>query len=126
QSQFSASLKALPPRTPLVREVFEYINADPTRPATLSRLSAHVHVSPRHLTRLVKDELGVTPLEYIASVRVDLATGYLESGATVAHASHRAGFTSPAAFRRAFQSRRGVMPSVYQHHFRTTNRSLTS
>src|SRR6218665_1841602 len=102
QSQFSASLRALPPRTPVARAVFDYVNEDPSRPGALCPISAHANVSTRHLTRVVREELGMTPGDYVASMRVDLATGYLESGASVGQAAELSGFTTPAALRRAF------------------------
>lgn len=126
QSQFSASLKARAPRTPLARAVFDFVNADPTRPATIAHLASHVHVSPRHLTRVIKEETGVTPADYVASVRVDIATGCLESGVSIAQVSDDTGFSTPAAFRRAFLARLGVTPSDYQRRFRTTHRHLAS
>lgn len=123
QSQFSASLRADPPRTPLARAVAEYVNADPTRPCTLADLAAHTNVSTRHLTRVIREELGVTPTDYVNSMRLDIATVLLESGSSVARAATDVGFGSPVALRRAFVARLGVTPSEYQLRFRTTRRS---
>ncbi|MCU1481932.1 MAG: cdhR 1 [Subtercola sp.] len=123
QSQFSASLRAAPPRTPVARAVADYVNADPTRSCTLRDLAAHANVSTRHLARIVRDELDMSPLEYVNSMRLDLATGQLESGASVAQASADSGFGTPAAFRRAFIAKLGITPSEYQRRFQTTRRT---
>jgi transcriptional regulator GlxA family with amidase domain len=120
QSQFSASLRAAPPRTPISRSVAEYLHADPTRPAGLRHLAAHANVSTRHLTRVLREELGVTPSEYVVSMRLDIATRCLEQGGTVQQAAATAGFGSPVALRRAFVARFGIPPSEYQRRFRTT------
>ncbi|PPF77633.1 AraC family transcriptional regulator [Subtercola sp. Z020] len=120
QSQFSASLRATPPRTSVARAVADYVSADPSRPSTLSDLAAHANVSTRHLTRVVRDELGMSPLEYVTSMRLEVATGWLEQGHTVAGAGRLAGFSTAVAFRRAFVARRGVTPSAYQRSFQTT------
>ncbi|WP_415971359.1 GlxA family transcriptional regulator [Rhodococcus sp. 077-4] len=122
QSQFSASLKGAPPRTPVARAITEYIHADPTRPAGLQDLAEHANVSVRHLNRLVRDELGRTPLEYVTALRLDVAVGALESGHSVARTAAVAGFGTPVAFRRAFVAKFGVTPSDYQRKFRTTSR----
>ncbi|GGF16119.1 GlxA family transcriptional regulator [Subtercola lobariae] len=122
QSQFSASLRATPPRTPVARAVASYVNADPSRPCSLADLAAYANVSTRHLTRVMQAELGMSPLEYVTSMRLDLATGYLESGRSVAQAAADAGYSSPVAFRRAFVARLGVTPIDYQRRFQTTRR----
>ena len=120
QSQFSASLRASPPRTPVAKSVADYVNSDPSRPSTLRDLAAHANVSTRHLTRVVRDELGMTPLEYVNSMRLELATGYLESGSSVAQAATLVGYSTPVAFRRAFVAKLGITPSEYQRRFQTT------
>lgn len=126
QSQFSASLRASPPRTSVARAVADYVNADPSRPSTLTDLAAHANVSTRHLTRVVRDELGMSPLEYVTSMRLDVATGCLEQGHPVARAGELAGFSTAVAFRRAFVARLGITPSEYQRRFQTTSRMLAS
>ncbi|MFD1714445.1 GlxA family transcriptional regulator [Amnibacterium flavum] len=123
QSQFSASLRAAPPRTPAAIAVAEYVNTDPTRPCTVTDLAAHANVSTRHLNRIIREELGMTPLEYVNSMRLDLATGHLESGASVAQAAEYAGYSTPVAFRRAFVARLGITPSDYQRRFQTTRQA---
>jgi len=120
QSQFSASLRATPPRTAVARAVADYIAADPSRPVSLHDLARHANVSTRHLTRVVREELGMSPLEYVNSIRLELATGYLESGSSVAQAGSHTGYRTPVAFRRAFVARLGITPSEYQRRFQTT------
>ncbi|WP_204365562.1 helix-turn-helix domain-containing protein, partial [Microbacterium sp. B19] len=119
QSQFSAALKLPAPRTPLAQAVAEYVANDPTRPTTVTELAAHVNVSPRHLTRVLREELGVTPSAYIASLRLELAVNQLENGRTVAESAAAAGFSSAAALRRAFVERYRTTPSAYQRRFRS-------
>jgi len=120
QSQFSAALKMPAPRTSIARAVADYVSDDPTRPTSVTELAAHVNVSPRHLTRVIRDELGVTPAAYISSLRLELAVNLLESGASIAQSAAAAGFGSPAALRRAFLARYRVTPSGYQQRFRST------
>lgn len=120
QAQFSAPLKTRAPRTSLGKEVAAYIAENPTRPLTVTELAAHVNVSPRHVTRVIREELGVTAADYISSVRVEIAVGLLESGMSVAEAATAAGFPSITALRRTFTRRYGMAPSEYQRRFRST------
>jgi transcriptional regulator GlxA family with amidase domain len=125
QSQFSVSLRGPAPRTDVVKAVADYVNADPTRPCTLTDLARHANVSTRHLNRVVREELGLTPMDYVNSMRIDLATSALESGSSVAQASVRGGYSTPVAFRRAFAARTGITPSDYQRRFQTTRRGAS-
>lgn len=120
QSQFSASLKGKPARSPIARSVTELVHADPTRAYAVRDLAAHVNVSPRHLTRIMREELDATPIEYVGAIRLDLAVSRLESGATIAETATATGYSSPVSFRRAFVARFGITPSEYQRRFRTS------
>lgn len=123
QSQFSVSLRGDPPQTPVARAITEYIHTDPTRPSSLHSLASHANVSVRHLTRIVRDELDMTPFDYVNALRLDLAVGSLEAGYSVARAASDSGYNTPTSLRRAFVARFGVTPSDYQRKFETTNRS---
>jgi transcriptional regulator GlxA family with amidase domain len=120
QSQFSASVRAKPARTSIAKAVADYIHGDPTRAGSLADIAAHANVGVRHLNRVIRDELGMTPIQYVGSLRLDVALGMLEAGDTVGEVSAAAGYASPIAFRRAFAARYNTTPSEYQRRFRTT------
>ncbi|MFJ3394122.1 GlxA family transcriptional regulator [Leifsonia aquatica] len=124
QSQFSASLKGPPARSPIARSVTEFVHADPTRSFAVRDLASHVNISPRHLTRIMREELDATPIEYVSAIRLDLAVSHLESGTTVAEASAATGYSSPVSFRRAFVARFGITPSEYQRRFQTSRSTV--
>ncbi|UGT57862.1 GlxA family transcriptional regulator [Nocardia asteroides] len=119
QTQFSTPLRAaaLPPGP--VRAVTDLIAADPAKRYSVQDLARHVNVSPRHLTRLFAEEVGLSPAEYAAGVRFDLARAALEAGSSVSRAAAEAGFASAEALRRTFIARLGVSPSDYRRGFRT-------
>ncbi|WP_296370915.1 GlxA family transcriptional regulator [Pseudonocardia sp.] len=122
QSQFSPTLSGPRPRTPALRSVFDAVAADPADDHSTPRLAARAALSPRHLTRLFRDELGTTPARYVESVRFDAAKSALESGHTVTEVAERVGYGSPETLRRAFVARLGVSPSAYQQRFRSAQR----
>jgi transcriptional regulator GlxA family with amidase domain len=122
QSQFSAALQGPPPRTPLITVITDHISEDPSRPYTVGSLASFANVSPRHLTRVMRDELGMSPIEYVTSMRLDLAVSYLDSGASVADAAARSGYATPVSLRRSFVARFTITPSEYQRRFQSTRR----
>ncbi|GAD83870.1 helix-turn-helix domain-containing protein [Nocardia asteroides NBRC 15531] len=119
QDQFSTPLRAVAARPGPVRVVTDLIARDPARQHSVQALARHVNVSPRHLTRLFTEEIGIGPAEYAASVRFELARARLEAGSSVSRAAADAGFSSAESLRRAFIARLGVSPSAYRRRFRS-------
>ncbi|MFF2393876.1 GlxA family transcriptional regulator [Nocardia sp. NPDC058114] len=117
QTQFSTPMRAvaLPPGP--VRVVTDLIARDPAARHSVVDLARYVNVSVRHLTRLFTEETGLSPAEYAANVRFDLARAELEAGSSVSRAASGAGFASAEALRRAFVARLGVSPSDYRRRF---------
>ncbi len=120
QSQFSATLRGPGPRTPLLRRLVDQVKADPTRPYGVTLLAEMAAVSPRHLTRVFREELGTTPAKYVELIRFDLAKAQLDAGHSVTLAAELSGFGTPEALRRAFNGHLGISPLKYQRRFRTT------
>ncbi len=57
---------------------------------------------------------GLTPMRYLASLRVERARELLARGASCADAAFQAGFSDQAHLTRAFKERLGVTPGFYQ------------
>lgn len=120
QAQFSDTLDVQVAPTSLLRVVIDAIAADPTAEYTAASLSAIARVSPRHLSRLFREELDTTPGKYIELVRLDLAKSLLASGLSVTRVAEDSGFRTSESLRRVFISHLSVPPSRYRHRFATT------
>jgi transcriptional regulator GlxA family with amidase domain len=121
QSQFSARLGPLTGHHPAVRAAMDAAGADPHSAADVTALAHVAGVSPRHLTRLFRADTGMTPGQYVESVRLEAARALLEGGGdSVEHIAQAAGFGSSESMRRAFQQMLGVAPSEYRARFRST------
>ena len=57
-----------------------------------------------------KELVGATPIGYLASWRLDVARAELEAGQQVKSVATLCGFSSPAAFSRAFSKKFGAPP----------------
>ncbi|MFC1412605.1 GlxA family transcriptional regulator [Streptacidiphilus sp. N1-12] len=122
QSQFSPTLLGPRPHTSALRTVFDAVAADPAADHSVPVLAALASLSPRHLTRLFREELGTTPAKYVDAVRFDGAKAALEAGRSVGEAAELAGYGSAETLRRAFVSHLGVSPRTYQQRFRSAQR----
>ncbi|MFF3919149.1 GlxA family transcriptional regulator [Streptomyces sp. NPDC001852] len=123
QSQFSAPLQATPPRSPALRRVVDLVQADPAGNHSLGELAKHLNVSPRHLTRLFREELSTTPARYVESIRFDLAKAFLDQGHSATQAAALAGFPSYESLRRVFARELSMSPTAYQRRFGTARRA---
>ncbi|MFD8078703.1 GlxA family transcriptional regulator [Streptomyces sp. NPDC059718] len=125
QSQFSAPLQGPPPRSPAIRRITDLVTADPAGNYSVGELAKHLNVSPRHLTRLFRDELSTTPARYVETVRFDMAKALLDQGHTATQVAALAGFPSYESMRRVFVRKMAISPAAYQRRFRTAHRAET-
>ncbi|WP_318219133.1 GlxA family transcriptional regulator [Streptomyces sp. SCL15-6] len=121
QAQFSARLSQRAPRRTAIRRVLDHVAADPAAEHTVESLAAAGGLSKRHLSRLFQSEIGVSPGQYVESVRVEAARALLETGSgSVEDVARQAGFGSSQSLRRVFQQALGVSPTTYRARFRST------
>jgi len=93
-----------------VHRVQDAISADQERDWDMTSLAAVGHVTERHLLRLFLDHAGVSPLQYLQSIRLEKARQSIEHGASVTHAAEVAGFRSGLQLRRAWSRQWGGSP----------------
>lgn len=118
QSQFSVPLEQLS-TTRRIEDLRHHIMRNISRSLTVVDLAEYAHVSDRHLTRLFKTELGMTPHAYIESVRVEKARHDLESSdATLERIASSCGFGTTDTLVRAFRRRLNTTPTEYRRRFR--------
>ncbi len=120
QSQFSVPLEQIS-ATRRIEDLRHHILRNIGRRLTVVDLAAHAHVSDRHLTRIFKTELGMTPHAYIESVRVEKARNELESSdATLERIASVCGFGTVDTLVRAFRRRLNATPTEYRSRFRAS------
>lgn len=121
QSQFSEALTSQGAGTGPIDRVRLHILESPRADLGLEALADVASVSPRHLSRLFRAELGMNPAAYVELTRVDMARHLLEnSSAPIKAIAHAAGFGSTTTLRRAFLRIIGVTPVDYRQRFQTT------
>jgi transcriptional regulator GlxA family with amidase domain len=118
QSQFTRKGAALPTGRSALQEVQRWVAANPGEDHSVANLAKRMDLSPRHFARLFRKEVGVTPADWVAQVRVDAARRLLEAGRTAPkEVAFRCGFADADTLRRAFVRSVGVTPAEYQKRF---------
>jgi transcriptional regulator GlxA family with amidase domain len=120
QSQFSTATATPPPRTDPLRSLIASVLADPAADHSLPAMAAAAAVSPRHLTRLFRTELGTTPARWVERVRLDRAQHLLLEGHSVTSAAHHSGLGTDETLRRAFARHLDTTPTHYRSRFAST------
>ncbi|MGW7023589.1 GlxA family transcriptional regulator [Streptomyces decoyicus] len=89
-------------------------------PLTLTALAAHARVSVRTLTRRFRDEVGMSPGQWLAGQRIERARHLLETTDwPIDLVAHHAGFGTGTSLRQHLHSAVGVSPQVYRRTFRS-------
>lgn len=118
QSQFSTHLISQSNRRTPIAKVQHWAVEHPEAELGTAALAAHAAMSPRNFTRIFRQEVGVTPAEFVERLRIDTARRLLEETAlplaTVAQAS---GLGTTASARRAFLRRLGITMRQYRERF---------
>ncbi|MFI6734968.1 GlxA family transcriptional regulator [Nonomuraea sp. NPDC050451] len=126
QSQFSVRGAVPTTRHPALRHLLDAIAAEPAAEHTLAAMAAQVTVSERHLTRLFRREIGLTPGQYVERIRVEAAQTLLETTADgVASIARRCGLGSDETMRRTFLKILHITPTAYRQRFRTSHSPTT-
>jgi AraC-like DNA-binding protein len=94
-----------------IRAALENLHLKVDHPWTLALLAASVGVSRASLAARFKDALGVTPMHYLAALRIERGKALTaETGATLEEVARSVGYSSGFAYSKAFKRLRGKSP----------------
>lgn len=101
----------------LLNNIVRYIEDKLNDPElSVEELSRHVGMSRGSLYTKLLELTGLTPLEYIRSVKLDKAVMLLEkSDYNVAQIAYMTGFGTPSWFSNKFKAKYNMLPSEYQN-----------
>lgn len=93
----------------------DYIRKNYRQKLTIDDISQAVFLSPCYLSRIFKQSLGCTLMEYLAQVRVEKAKIMLKNPKfNVMQVAEESGFDDPGYFTRVFKKVEGVTPSRFK------------
>ncbi|MDQ6419529.1 AraC family transcriptional regulator [Paenibacillus sp. LHD-117] len=102
-----------------VRQSVRYIELHAAEGLSVEQLAALAGISRTYFSTAFAEQVGISPLRYIARVRMDKAAKLLgESTASIAEIAYSLGYANPFAFTRAFAAHNGMPPSEYRRRLR--------
>lgn len=99
-------------RRNVTTEILDYMEHHFDQPVRIGTLAARAGLSESQLRRVFKEQMGLSPLEYLNHLRMQKAELMLKSGKyTVAEAAERVGIMDTAYFSRLYKQLVGRAPS---------------
>ena len=118
QMQFSRKGEALPEGRSALQELQRWVAAHPTLDHSVANLAKRMNLSARHLSRLFRAEMDITPATWVEQVRIGAARRLLEDGReSPKQVAAHCGFADVDTFRRAFARNVGETPAEYRKGF---------
>jgi transcriptional regulator GlxA family with amidase domain len=118
QTQFSEPLQFQTRSIDRFADLAAWIIRNLKEDLAVETLASRAGLGPRHFSRRFKTAFGMSPASYVERLRLDEARRRLPSPRqTVDSVAASVGYASADAFRRAFERRFGVAPSVYRKRF---------
>ncbi|REK77903.1 helix-turn-helix transcriptional regulator [Paenibacillus paeoniae] len=110
-----------------IDEIIAYIHQHIYDSLPLARLASHVAYSPYHFTRLFKERMGISPMYYVSSIRLQKAKDLLlQTNLSVRDISLEIGQQSLGTFTTRFTERVGMTPAQFRNTAQDASRHLQS
>ncbi|MDE3795792.1 GlxA family transcriptional regulator [Sinorhizobium meliloti] len=118
QTQFSTLLAGQVAQKTPIRAAQDFIADNLSADLTVAAIARRVGMSERNFSRQFKQEIGMTPADYVESVRLEAGRRLAEdSTIPLKKIATDIGFNDDVAFRRSFVRKFGTSPSAYRKSF---------
>jgi transcriptional regulator GlxA family with amidase domain len=119
QLQFSSELLAQSAPASSFDQLVHKLKEKPAQPWSVERMAGAVHMSTRSFHRRFAEAMGMSPLQYLANVRLEIACALIErERIPLKSIARKAGFGTEVNMKNAFARRLGVTPTQYLARFR--------
>ncbi len=98
----------------LIDRVIEYVQENYMSMLTVKNMADYVNVSESYLSRLMRSHVGISPMKYVNSVRMENAKQALKSDLPIEHIAALVGFMEPKYFSTVFKRETGLTPSEFR------------
>ena len=96
--------------------ITNYINQNLHQKLSIDSIAKMAYVSKSNLFKIFKEELGISPNDYILQQRIKKAKQLLESSENIKDVAFKTGFSDTNYFTRVFRQQEGVTPKLFQNN----------
>jgi len=104
-----------PPRQ-VVLQAMRWLELQYSRPISIAELSKSLGYHRTHLSKLFRQSVGLSPMQYLMQLRLERAKTLLDGRWTVEQVASAVGFSDPLHFSKQFRKRYGMSPTAYRKH----------
>ncbi len=101
-----------------MESILDFINQNLQKRIAIKDLERISHMSKSSLFRAFKNEMGVSPVEYVNTERMKLAAKMLRNGKSVTDACYDCGFGSQTHFIKTFKNHFKMTPGSYKKNLK--------
>jgi transcriptional regulator GlxA family with amidase domain len=121
QAQFISGPAASSGQDPVLSSLLPWVNQHLDQRLTVADLARQANMSTRNLNRRFNAVVGITPLQWLLTRRINQAQELLETtDDSIEQIAAQTGMGTAATLRRHFNRTVGVPPDTYRRTFRTT------
>ena len=103
------------PASAQLNDALSYIRIHHMSNLSLDEVAENVHVSPYYLSHLFREKLGVTFIEYVTGVRMEMAKNYLlHTRMPIAAIAEKLGYDDAGYFGKVFRKYTGTTPKNFR------------
>ncbi len=100
-----------------IQKAADYIKQNYEKKVTIDEIAQVVYLSPCYLSRIFKQSLGCTLMEYLTQIRVEKAKMLLRNPKyNIMQVAEGSGFEDPGYFTRVFKKIEGITPSRFKQN----------
>ena len=102
---------SIPEEKTYVNQIIQYIHTHLNEPLKRSEIAASVYLTPDYVTKIFKEEMGISLKDYILQEKINLAKDWLHTtDLPIEEIAGRCGFTNFSHFSQVYKKIRGVSP----------------
>jgi len=98
-----------------IQKAIVYISAHYREDIKIEKLASLCHLSPNHFRRLFGRAIGLSPIQYLNTVRITMAsTALLQNKDSISNIAYDCGYDSISSFNRQFKTQTGISPREFR------------
>jgi AraC-like DNA-binding protein len=95
-------------------DILSYLESNYDSKITLDNLESQFKINKFKLLRAFKKSVGLSPQDYVSSIRIENSKKYLFSGYSLVHTAINSGFHDQSHFTHCFKKYVGITPNEYK------------
>ncbi len=110
--------KSLRPEDGYLRRALDYVNSNFAEPLSLGAIASQAFMSPFHFSHVLKEQLGLTFVEYLTGVRIQKAKELLlGTSRSISRIALNVGYRDQSYFTKVFRKVEGITPTDFRRKF---------